>query len=137
MPARLRNFIIERGGDFYRRLLVTDTNGSVDLTSGYVATFVVLPNLDEAAVPLLSLDSNGDAVTLGNGWIDISIAAAQLSALDLSGVTRRGSLSEPAANDEPDFVGFGALVYHRVTLRGPDATDDDVKLRGQICFESR
>lgn len=139
MPARLRNFIMERGGDFYRRLLVTDSNGAVDLTTGYVAQLVIEPSLDADAVALLDVNSadHPTQVVLGNGYIDLAIPKATLTALDLSGITRRGALAEPAADDEPDFVGQGALAYHRVLLRGPAATDDDVKLRGQVCFDSR
>lgn len=140
MPARLRNFIIERGGDFYRRLLVTDSAGvAVDLTSGYVARFVVEPTLEDGVTALLDLNSTDHAtqVVLGNGYIDLAIPKATLAALDLSGITRSGTLTEPAANDEPDFYGSGKLAYHRVLLNGPTTVDDDVKLRGQICFESR
>lgn len=140
MPARLRNFIIERGGDFYRRLNVVDGAGDpLDLTVGWLARFVVEPSLAEGVTPLLDLNSTDhpERLILGEGWLDIAIPKATLEALDLTGLTRRGTLTEPAPNNERDFSGYGRLAHHRVVLNGPTATDDDVKLRGQICFDSR
>lgn len=133
MPARLRNFIFEKGGDFYRRLNVTDSNGvSVDLSSGYTATAAVYAAQDETGSPLLSL-----SVSLGNGYIDLSATKAVIAAVDLSAVTRSGTIDEPAPNDDPSYTAFGKLAYYRLVLAGPDSLDDDCLLRGQICFANR
>lgn len=140
MPARLRNFIVERGGDFYRRLNVTDSTGApLDLTFGYVARCVINPTQAEGVTALLDFNSDDhpEQVVLGAGYLDLAIPKATLAALDLSGITRAGTLTEPAPNDEPDYYGYGKLAYHRVVINGPSSVDDDVKLRGQICFEGR
>lgn len=140
MPARLRNFIIERGGDFYRRLNVTDSTGAaVDLTFGYVCRLVIETTRDADATAVLDINSTDHPgqIALGVGYIDLALSKTELAMLDLSGLTRRGALTEPAPNGESDYAGNGRLAYHRVALNGPHTADDDVKLRGQICFDSR
>lgn len=137
MPARIRNFIVERGGDFYRRINVTDSAGlPVDLTSGYGATLIATAAAEDETAPLFTL-TDGNGLTLGVGYIDIGVGKAVLSALDLSALPAPVVITEPAPNDEPDYVGEGKAAHYRLLVTGPADFDDDCVLRGQICFANR
>ena len=141
MPARLRNFIIDPGADFVRVLAIADSAGDpLDMTGGgYSARLRIL---NDDGTELLVLSSATDAVVLGNGTITIDSDKAVADALDLAGLARRGTITEPApplegsTEPQPDYVAFGTLADCEFYLTEPGDLDSRL-LKGLVCFASR
>jgi hypothetical protein len=133
MPARMRNFIIEKGADFLRVLGIADAEGDLlNMTGGgYSAELKIV---DDTGATLLELTTAAEGgIELGNGEITIDVDKAITDALSLAALLRSGTINEPAPNDSPDYVAFGALANYDFWLHEPDGRDSRL-LKGTICF---
>ena len=119
MPTRARNFILYVGDDFARRLnLVPGPDSDIE---GWAAELIVF---DDAGEPILSATTVNEMLTTNNGYIEIDVPSADTAEIDTTGLSRFGTLAEPANNDEVPYSGTGKLAryYLRVTSPGSVTT---------------
>lgn len=128
MPARNRNFIIQWGDDFLRQINLR--SGPEADIADFTGEFIVR---NDDGTDLLVADTDNGRLVLHNGYIDIDIGAAVITALELAGLSRTGTLAEPAPCDEIPYSATGPLANYvlRVTSVGGINT---TLLTGQCVF---
>lgn len=130
MPTRSRNFIVYIADTFARRInLVPGPDSDIAGYSGELKVF------NDDGSELLSLTTSNDRMVLNNGYIEIEADETVTSALDLSGLSRTGTLTEPANTDEVPYTGTGKIAryYLRVISPSPDNVTTRL-LDGQFVF---
>jgi hypothetical protein len=128
MPARNRNFIIQWGDDFQRQINLR-SGPEADIAE-FTGEFIIR---NDDGTELHSADTTNGQLVLHNGYIDIDIGDAVITALDLSGLSRSGTIAEPAPCDEIPYSATGPLANYvlRVTSTSGIST---TLLTGQCVF---
>ena len=117
MPARNRNFIIQWSDDFQRQINLR--SGPEADIADFTGEFIVR---NDDGTDLLVADTDNGRLVLHNGYIDIEIGDAVITALDLSGLSRTGTLAEPAALDEMPYSASGPLANYVLRVTGAGIT---------------
>lgn len=116
MPARDRNFIIEKGADFQRQLYLKP-GPDADIRD-FTARMQVRATTSSEAF-LLELTTANDKITCDYGVVTLNLTAAMTAAIDTSTLTTKGKLTEPAAAGELPFEGEGKLAVYDLELESP------------------
>lgn len=128
MPTRQRNFILYLGDDFSRRLnLVPGPDSDIE---GWDGEMVIV---DDVGSTILSATTDNERLSAHNGYLEINIAAAITAAVETSGLSRTGTLTEPANNDEVPYSGTGHLARYYLRVISPGGVITRL-LDGQFVF---
>lgn len=130
MPARERNFIIEKGADFQRQLFLK-AGPDADIRN-FTARMQIRATV--ASEPfLLELTTENDRITCDYGVITLNLTAAITTAIDTSTLTTRGKLNEPGPTGELPYEGEGKLAVYDLELVSPSGVVSRY-LHGKVVF---
>lgn len=115
MPTRSRNFILYIGDTFARRINLVPGPDS-DL-AGYTGELVAF---NDDNTELFSLTTANGKMTVNNGYIELDLPDDETSVIDTSGLTRTGTLYEPANSDEMPYSATGALARYYLRITSPE-----------------
>lgn len=110
MPARRRDFILYIGDTFQRQINLR-SGPEADIAE-YTGEFIVYNDDD---TPLITLTTETSGITLHNGYIDIVISDA-VSAVSVAGLSRLGTIVEPAADCELPYAAEGYLARYALRI---------------------
>ena len=130
MPARKRDFIIEKGADFQRQLFlkpgpdadIRNFTGRMQIRSAVSSEIVVL-----------ELTTENNRITCGYGVITINVTAAVTTALDTSGLTSKCKVTEPGPTGELPYESEGKLAVYDLELISPSGVVTRY-LEGRVCI---
>lgn len=111
MPARRRDFILYIGDTFTRQ--VNLKSGPDADIADFTGEFIVYNDDD---TPLITLTTETSGITLHNGYIDIVISDAVSAAISVSGLSRTGTIVEPADNCELPYSAEGYLARYALRV---------------------
>jgi hypothetical protein len=102
------------GEDFARRLnLVPGPDSDIQDWDGELKIF------NDADEVIISATTDNGRMTTHNGYIEIDIPASVTGDINLTGLSRTGTLSEPANNDEIPYSATGKLARYFVRVTSP------------------
>lgn len=130
MPARKRDFIIEKGADF-QRVLFLKAGADAD-----IRLFTARMQIRASAVSdpfLLELTTENGRLAVDYGQITINVAAAITTTIDTASLTTKGKVTEPAPAGELPYEGEGKLGVYDLELVSPAGIVTRY-LFGQIVF---
>ena len=105
MPARIRNLIIRRGDSLQRQFnLIPGPEGDI---ADFSADLIVYN--DDGSVLHSATSSNSELIP-HNGYLTLDVSAATTTGLTLTGLSRRGNVSEPGP--------CGGIAVQRIWLAG-------------------
>lgn len=107
MPARRRDFILYIGDTFQRQINLR-SGPEADIAE-YTGEFIVYNDDD---TPLITLTTETSGITLHNGYIDIVIS----DAVSVAGLSRTGTIVEPAADCELPYTAEGYLARYALRV---------------------
>lgn len=111
MPARRRDFIIYLGDTFSRQINLRP--GPEADIADFSGEFIIY-NDDDSALITLTTASTG--ITLHNGYINIDIDDAATAAVNISGLSRTGTIIEPAADCDLPYSEIGKLARYALRI---------------------
>ncbi len=116
MPARERNFIVDKGSDFQRQLYLSPG------PDADIRDFTARMQIRASATTdpfLLELTTENDRITCDYGVITLNLTNAVTSAIDTSSLTAKGTITEPASAGEKPYEGTGKLAVYDLELVSP------------------
>lgn len=111
MPARRRDFILYIGDTFIRQINLR-SGPDADIAE-YTGEFIVYNDDD---TPLITLTTETSGITLHNGYIDIVISDAVSATVSVAGLSRTGTIVEPAADCELPYTAEGYLARYALRV---------------------
>lgn len=130
MPARKRDFIIEKGADFQRQLFLKP--GSDADIRNFTARMQVRSAVSSEIV-VLELTTENNRINCDYGIITINVTAAVTTALDTSGLTSKGKITEPGPTGELPYESDGKLAVYDLELISPAGVVTRY-LEGRVCI---
>jgi hypothetical protein len=116
MPARERNFIIDKGSDFQRTLYLAP-GPDADIRN-FTARMQIRASV--ASEPfLLELTTANGRITCDYGVITLNLPNAITETVDTSTLTTKGKILEPANAGEKPYEGEGKLAVYDLELVSP------------------
>ncbi|PTQ89789.1 hypothetical protein [Agitococcus lubricus] len=116
MPARKRDFIIEKGADFQRQLFLK-AGPDADIRD-FTARMQVRSAVSSEVV-VLDLTTENGGITCDYGVITINVTAAITTALDTSGLNSKGKVTEPGPIGELPYESEGKIALYDLELISP------------------
>lgn len=111
MPARRRDFILYIGDTFQRQINLR--SGPEADIADFTGEFIVY-NDDDSKLVALTTETSG--ITLHNGYIEIEITDAVSAAISVAGLSRTGTVVEPAADCELPYSAEGYLARYALRV---------------------
>lgn len=130
MPARKRDFIIEKGADFQRQLFLKP--GSDADIRNFTARMQVRSAVSSEVV-VLDLTTENGRINCGYGVITINVTAAITTALDTSGLNSKGKVTEPGPIGELPYESEGKIALYDLELISPSGIVTRY-LEGRVCI---
>lgn len=130
MPARKRDFIIEKGADFQRQLFLKP-GPDADIRN-FTARMQVRSAVSSEIV-VLELTTENNRINCDYGIITINVTAAVTTALDTSGLTSKGKITEPGPTGELPYESDGKLAVYDLELISPAGVVTRY-LEGRVCI---
>lgn len=130
MPARKRDFIIEKGADFQRQLFLKP-GPDADIRN-FTARMQVRSAVSSEIV-VLELTTENNRINCDYGIITINVTAAVTTALDTSGLTSKGKITEPGPTGELPYESEGKLAVYDLELISPAGVVTRY-LEGRVCI---
>jgi len=130
MPARKRDFIIEKGSDF-QRVLYLEPGADAD-----IRLFTARMQIRASATGepfLLELTTANSRITCDYGTITLNVPAAITTAIDTSTLTSKGKVTEPAAAGKLPFEREGKIGVYDLELVSPSGIVTQY-IFGQVVF---
>jgi len=116
MPARRRDFIVDKGADFQRQLYLAP-GPDADIRN-FTARMQI--RASASAEPfLLELTTENGRITCDYGVVTLNLPNAITAALDTSTLTTKGKIIEPANAGEKPYEGEGKLAVYDLELVSP------------------
>lgn len=129
MPARNRNLIIRRGDSLQRQFnLIPGPEGDIADFSASLKIFK-----DDGSVLHAATSTNAELVP-HNGYITLNVGADVTAGLAMTGLSRRGTISEPAPCGELPYSGTGLLANWILQVTSPGSVVKTL-LKGTACFD--
>lgn len=130
MPARKRDFIIDKGSDFQRQLYLSP-GPDADIRN-FTARMQIRGSVTSDPF-LLELTTENDRITCDYGVITLNLANAVTTAVDTSTLTSKGKILEPAEDCDKPYEGEGKLAVYDLELISPAGIVTKY-LYGKVCF---
>jgi len=130
MPARKRDFIIEKGADFQRQLFLKP-GPDADIRN-FTARMQVRSAVSSEIV-VLELTTENNRITCGYGVITINVPSSITTTLDTSGLTIKGKVTEPGPIGELPYESEGKLAVYDLELISPAGVVTRY-LEGRVCI---
>lgn len=111
MPARRRDFILYIGDTFQRQINLR--SGPEADIADFTGLFVIY-NDDDSELIALTTETSG--ITLHNGYIEIEITDVVSSGISVAGLSRTGTIIEPADNCELPYSADGYLARYALRV---------------------
>lgn len=128
MPAKQRDFIFEVGADFARAIYLAP-GPDADIR-GFTARMQIRPSADSDEVVLdLTTENNRLSVDYGRLVLNVPHGAA----IDLTKLSREGSVNEPAGDGLMPFTARGKLGTYDLEIVAPNGFVTRL-LQGDVCF---
>ena len=130
MPARKRDFIIEKGADFQRQLFLK-AGPDADIRN-FTGRMQIRKSATDSTV-LFELTTANNRITCDYGVITLNIANADTTTLDTSSLTAKGKVTEPGPIGELPYESEGKLAVYDLELVSPSGVVTRY-LEGRVCI---
>lgn len=130
MPARKRDFIIEKGADFQRQLFLK-AGPDADIRN-FTARMQIRKSATDSTV-LFELTTENNRIACDYGVITLNVANADTTILDTTSLTAKGKATEPGPIGELPYESEGKLAVYDLELVSPSGVVTRY-LEGRVCI---
>lgn len=128
MPAKQRDFIFEIGADFARAIYLAP-GPDADIR-GFTARMQIRPSADSDEV-VLDLTTENGRLAVDYGRLVLNVPHG--TTIDLTKLSREGSVNEPAGDGLLPFSARGKLGAYDLEIISPNGFVTRL-LQGEVCF---